>query len=88
MYFILLFIGDMPKVYIELDNLSREELIQLLFDKEEENKKLRDKADKLEKAVVKLMLETNYDGITVDWEVVIDMNNYEVINNKESKEEK
>ena len=39
MYFILLFIGNMPKVCIELDDLSREELIQLLLDKEEENKK-------------------------------------------------
>lgn len=44
----------MPKVYVDTKNLSREELEQLLIDKEQENKKLKEKIDKL--VDVKLLL--------------------------------
>lgn len=42
------------KVYVNTENLSREQLEQLLIDKEQENKKLKEKIDKL--VDVKLLL--------------------------------
>ena len=42
------------KVYVNTENLSREQLEQLLIDKEQENKRLKEKIDKL--VDVKLLL--------------------------------
>ena len=55
---------------------------------EQENKKLKHKNELQEKALIKLCLKHHYDSIIIGWEIVIDMENYTVVEKKKPKEEK
>ena len=57
-------------------------------DLEEENKKLKHKNELQLKALIKLCLKHHYDSIIIGWEIVIDMENYTVVEKKKPKEEK
>lgn len=46
---------------------------------EQENKKLKHKNELQEKALIKLCLKHHYDSIIIEWEEVIDMSNYKVV---------
>lgn len=54
----------------------------------EENKKLEHKNKLQEKALIKLCLKHHYDSIVINWEIVIDMENYTVVEKKKPKEQK
>ena len=54
----------------------------------EENKKLKHKNELQEKALIKLCLKHHYDSIIIGWEIVIDMENYTVVEKKKPKEGK
>ena len=55
---------------------------------EEENNKLKHKNELQEKALIKLCLKHHYNSIIINWEIVIDMENYTVVEKKKPKEEK
>lgn len=46
---------------------------------EQENKKLKHKNELQEKALIRLCLKHHYDSIIIEWEEVIDMSNYKVV---------
>lgn len=54
----------------------------------EEIKKLKHKNELQLKALIKLCLKHHYDSIVINWEIVIDMENYTVVEKKKPKEEK
>lgn len=54
----------------------------------EENKKLKHKNELQEKALIRLCLKHHYDSIIIEWEEVIDMSNYKVVEKKKPKDEK
>lgn len=54
----------------------------------EENSELQHKNELQEKALIKLCLKHHYDSIIIEWEEVIDMSNYTVVEKKKPKEEK
>lgn len=53
-----------------------------------ENKKLKHKNELQEKALIKLCLKHHYDSIIIEWEEVIDMSNYKIVEKKKPQEEK
>ena len=68
--------------------LSKEALVRFLFDEFEKNEKLKHKNELQEKALIRLCLKHHYDSIIIEWEEVIDMSNYKVVEKKKPKEEK
>ena len=65
-----------------VDNQSR------IAELEEENRKLKHKNELQEKALIRLCLKHHYDTIIIDWEEVIYMGNYKVVEKKKPKEVK
>lgn len=69
--------------------MTPEELDKALYnDYAKENHELRERNLKLEKALIRLMMKHHYDTIIIDWEEVIYMGNYKVVEKKEPKEVK
>lgn len=64
--------------------VTREEIERV----EEENRKLKHKNELQEKALIRLCLKHHYDSIIIEWEEVIDMSNYKVVEKKKPQEEK
>ena len=55
---------------------------------EKENSELKHKNELQEKALIRLCLKHHYDSIIIEWEEVIDMSNYKVVEKKKPQEEK
>lgn len=88
---------EVKKLKEENENLKDkiEFLTQCLDDRDksieimkEENRKLKHKNELQEKALIRLCLKHHYDSIIIDWEEVIDMSNYEVVEKQKPQEEK
>lgn len=61
------------------DIVSKDKLIELYID---ENKSLKEKIRKWEKALIKCCLKWHYDLIIIEWEEVFNMGNYKVVEKK------
>ena len=77
------------KWHDQLKRCNKEkEMQQEIMELKEENKKLKHKNELQEKALIKLCLKHHYDSIIIEWEEVIDMSNYKVVEKKKPQEEK
>ena len=75
-------------MWLEIKQLTRLQIIRYCEKLEKENKKLEHKNELQLKALIKLCLKHHYDSIVINWEIVIDMENYTVVEKKKPKEEK
>lgn len=67
----------------EQANITKEWL-SMLYNKYE---KLKHKCNLQEKALIKLCLKHHYDSIIIEWEEVIDMSNYKIVEKKKPTQE-